>query len=284
MTAAEKTLTLTLGKTDVHYWEDGAANGRVLLLLHSELGDAQANWSKVIPLLSDDYRILAPDLPGFGGTALLPNMHTETILDWIKNFLDELDIEQAVIIGNSFGGLFARLFAASQPHYVPAVILVNGGTLPDIPGIVAAIARLPVIGRFLFSLIARSASSAGALKRTFYVQDALSESFVRSAQTNSSSFVRLMRITAAYPLPEKHNPRVPTLLLWGANDTVSTLDEANRIKDLLPGSKLVEIETCGHFPQLEAPEVFAWQIKQYLKELTQPPRLKGAGKLPQKSS
>jgi pimeloyl-ACP methyl ester carboxylesterase len=274
--------TLNINGLPVHYWEDGAGNGRVILLLHGNLGDAQVSWGAVLPLLADEYRLIAPDLPGFGKSAVLPNMSVTSILAWIKAFLDELKIEQGVVMGNSLGAVFARLFAATYPQYAPAVILVNGGTLPRIPPVLHLLARLPVVGTLLFGLTARSGTSLQTLRRMVHVKEALSESLVKSAANNAPNFARLMQTIAAHPLPEKRTPQVPVLLLWGENDQISTLAEAKRIQNAIPGATLVQIESCGHLPQLEAPEVFVWQIKQYLHELTRPPRMQGAGMLPQR--
>ena len=64
MTISEN--VIDVGGLPVHYWEGGAENGRALLLLHGGIGDAWANWSKVMPALAEDYHVFAPDLPGFG--------------------------------------------------------------------------------------------------------------------------------------------------------------------------------------------------------------------------
>jgi pimeloyl-ACP methyl ester carboxylesterase len=120
----------------VHYLESGAGNGRALLLLHGGIGDARANWSQVLPPLAEKYHVFAPDLPGFGtpasgATAGLPDLSVEKLLHWMQALLDALGQSEAVVLGASTGGMLARLFAAAAPQYVPAIILVNGGTLTD---------------------------------------------------------------------------------------------------------------------------------------------------------
>lgn len=275
--------TLTLNQRQVRYWEDGAQNVRVILLLHGGLGDASLTWGSVIGALSDEYRVIAPDLPGFGGSEKLDQPGVRHLVDWIKALMDALEIVDAVVVGHAFGGLFARLFAGAYPQYVPAVLIVNGGTIPSIPPLFAALARVPVIGGLLFNGIGRSASSRQTLERMISVKTVLTENFLRNAASNAASFSRLMQEIAAYGVPEKRIPRVPTLLLWGVEDQEVPLEEARNIKNQIPGAKLNEIESCGHFPQLEVPEVFAWQVKHFLNELSRPSRPRknpGAGPLP----
>lgn len=275
--------TVTINQRSVHYLEDGAQNGRVILLLHGGLGAAQASWGPVMSTLADEYRVLAPDLPGFGQTEALAQNDIQHLVEWIKAFMDTVEVGEAVVVGHAFGGLFARLFAAANPQYVPVVVIVNGGTIPSIPPLFTTLSRLPVIGGMVFKGIGRSASSQQTLERMISVKTSLTDSFVKNATNNAARFSQLMQQIAAHGVPEKRVPRVPTLLLWGADDPEVPLDEARRIQGQIPGSKLSEIESCGHFPQLEVPEVFAWQIKHFLSELSRPSRPTkppGLGQLP----
>ncbi|MEZ4667119.1 MAG: alpha/beta fold hydrolase [Anaerolineae bacterium] len=67
------------------------------------------HWHAALPILGESFRVLAPDLPGFGASDLLPVMRTDALLHWLKSFLDICGAEQAVLVGNSFGGLLVRL-------------------------------------------------------------------------------------------------------------------------------------------------------------------------------
>lgn len=272
--------TITLNGVPVHYWEGGEDMGRVVLLLHSGLTDARLSWSEVMAGLAQDYRMIAPDLPGFGKSAALSDMNLTAACDWIRAFLDALAVDQAVVVGSSFGALYARLFAATYPGYVPALILVNGGSLPRIPPLFRTLAGLPVVGSLLFGMIARDSNSRASLERMIHVKAALTDELVKTAAANRGTFAQILRAIAMRPLPEKRTPPVPTLLLWGENDGLTRVKEGERIAASIPGAKLNRIEACGHLPQLEAPDVFAWQVKQFLVELDRPRRSQGAGRLP----
>lgn len=279
MTFDEKTITLN-GRS-VHYWQDGETNSRVLLLLHGGIGDADLNWLPGASALVEHFRVIAPDLPGFGKTDSLPTMSVDALLEWIKQFLDVLEIEQVALGGHAFGALLARLFAAANPTYVVALIMINGGTIPNIPPIMKALARFPLIGKGIFYLLARSTVSPNELPRLVHNKDVLNDEFVTKVQSNLSGFASMMHLLAVTPIPEKRTPPVPTLLLWGAEDEIVTLKEAERIKGALGDAMLSPVAGCANMPHIEEPEVFAWQVIQFIETRNRPskPDLPGVGKL-----
>jgi pimeloyl-ACP methyl ester carboxylesterase len=269
--------TLTLNGTQTHYLEAGEEQGKALLLLHG-LGTAKLNWEPAIPLLVEHYRIIAPDMPGFGKTA--PLSHLQEFNQWLRALLDTLNIQQAVVIGSSIGGLVARLFAAGEPQLAPALVLVNGGAVPNLPPIARMIANAPFLGDYLFGKIP---TSAGSVNRMVHLASVKTPEFLQQISASSRGVAGISKMLARDPLPETTTPQVPTLLLWGADDKFATLAEAERIKASIPGAILSPIAECGHLPQLEATEVFTWQIHQFLENLSRPKsESRGAGMLGQR--
>src|SRR5258708_489187 len=121
MTISEKMIDVE--GSPVHYFESGAGNGRTLILLSGGIGDARTDWSSVIEPLAEEYHVFAPDLPGFSGSAALPEMSFDGLLHWLKALLDAFQQSEAVLVGHSLGAPLARLFASAEPAYVPAPIL-----------------------------------------------------------------------------------------------------------------------------------------------------------------
>ncbi len=267
---------------NVHYWEAGEDNPRTLLLIHGGIGDARLHWQPSIEALAEGFHVLAPDLPGFGKSDVLPKMQTDAMLQWIKNLLDNRDIDQAVVIGNSLGALLVRLFAASNPQYVPAVILVNGGGVPDLPPVFRLLERIPGVSQAIFYLFGRTATSPNTLNDMIHAKEWLTGAFVDQAKNAASGYARLMRMIVSSPMPKAQSPLVPTLILWGADDRVATLKDGEAIKASIPGATLTEIADCGHMPQLETMDVFVWQVNTFLEKLSRPtqPNRPGAGILP----
>lgn len=273
--------TLTFDKQTVHYWEDGAHHERCVLLLHGGMGDARFHWEPCIPLLAEQFRVIAPDLPGFGGSTALPNLTIDQLMDWIKQLFAALHIEQMALVGNDFGALLARLFSAAYPQAVPALVLVNGGAIPNIPASMRFLARLPLVGNVLFYTLARSTFSPTQLPQVIFAGDVLTEDFKSTVQANSRPYGQILRMLAADRMPEKRQPLLPTLLLWGSNDSIAPQAEAERMQGTIPGAQLATIAECGHMPQLEACEVFAWQLVQFLNDpgRSNKPTLPGVGLL-----
>jgi pimeloyl-ACP methyl ester carboxylesterase len=180
------------------------------------------------------------------------------------------------------GALLVRLFAAANPQYVPAVILVNGGGVPDLPPVFRILEKIPGVSQGIFYLFGKSATSPTTLQDMIHAKELLTPEFTEKAKNAASGYARLMRMFVSSPMPEARSPLVPTLILWGADDKVARLKDGEAVKASIPGATLTEIKDCGHMPQLETMDVFVWQVNTFLEKLSRPtqPNRKGAGMLP----
>ncbi len=258
--------TDTINGNMVHYWEAGNPEYPAVILVHGGIGDAKASWSEVIPDLSDEYHILAPDLPGFGGSSpLSSNIGIRDLTSWLADFMSVKDLEEVVMVGNSFGALLTRAFGTFHPEHCAGIVLMNGGVVPDVPAIGKLLFRMPVVGSLLLKIASSTANGKGSLNRMVHQKAVLTDEFVASAKANAGGFARLMGMTVSQPLPNNMIPTVPTLILWGTEDTVP-VSTGRKLQARIPEAQLNEIADCGHMPQLEAPDVFIWQLKGFLKK------------------
>ena len=118
-------------RTNVH----DQGQGKPVVLLHgSGAGvSAWANWRNLIPKLSDRYRVLAPDLAGFGYTEIPDTFEFEFMATWIEQIealLDALDVKSAHWVGNSFGGALTLWMAAHRPDLCDRLVLMGPGGWP----------------------------------------------------------------------------------------------------------------------------------------------------------
>lgn len=273
---------ITVDGLPVQYYTAGESNPRTLLLLHGGVGDALLHWTPAAEILADTYHIIAPNLPGYGASAQTEEATLAAFVNWLKALLDALEIEQTAIIGNSFGGLAARLFAAAYPQRVPALILVNGGVLPQpVPPLARALANLPMIGKRLGASASRTTFTAKGLSWMLYNPAGLTDAFLERAKANMPGLTWTQQVMNTSPIPERRVPPLPTLLLWGADDPVLTQGDAARLQAELPGAQLALIESTRHAPHIDEPDVFAFQVSQFLDNLDRPSRsgLRGVGKL-----
>jgi len=279
MTISEKMIDVE--GLPVHYFESGTANGRTLLLLAGGIGDARSDWANVIEPLVQEYHVFAPDLPGFSGSAALPDMSIDALLHWMKALLDAFGQSDAVIVGHCMSSMLARLFASGAPEYVPALILTNGGTFPSIPAVLPRLMKLPLVGNLAFELFGRMTCGRKTLDHLIYVKDTLTADLEQAWHANAHGFSELMRALLLYPYPKNKTPLVPTLLLWGANDSMMSMAHAERLKREIPGAQLVPVAECGHLPSVEASDVFVFQLLAFLDQLSRPtiPTRQGVGML-----
>lgn len=278
MAISEK--TTRVNGHNVHYWEDGTQHGKPVILLHGGFGDAWVQWKEVIPLLAEEYHVIAPDLPGYSQSDALPTVRVNRLVEWLKGVLDTLEIDQSVLIGHSFAGLIARLLTAEMPQRFPALLLVNGGVIPAAPLLAKTVARVPGLGKLVFNRVASSTTTNSELARIFQNQDTLTSEFVARVQQNRDGLARLMQGLTVSAIPQERTPLVPVCLLWGEEDPVTPVWAAENIKKGIPGARLNLIAGCGHLPHVEAPDVFATQVSFFLNNLDRVQRdLPGVGLL-----
>ena len=262
MTVGEHEFTLNNRK--VNYYEAGLHHSRTILLIHGGIGDAKHNWYDLIPILALDYHVLAPDLPGFGGTETIPaNKNLSDVTAWLVAFLKSQDVGQVIVIGNSFGALIARLMAVQYPQIVAGVILSNGGYVPDVPTVVRLIMKLPIVSGILSGVLANIATSTESLTEMIHHEEAITPELIACAKANSSGYANLMKMTAIQSR-STDKPMVAMLILWGVEDKSIPLSVGHKLKDALASSEFIEIEDCGHFPHLEEPDIFEWHVQQFL--------------------
>jgi pimeloyl-ACP methyl ester carboxylesterase len=239
-----------------------------VLLLHGGLGDARTNWREIAPVLAEHYRVAAPDLPGFGTTEKLETPGIAGLLGWIDGLREHLAAERVIVVGHSLGALLARLYAAAHP--VDGLVLINGGALPNVPPMVRTLARLPLTGQVLFGWLAGSVIKE--LDRAVVDESALNETVRASIQANRSLFSRMLHLLGTDALPEARNPAVPALVIWGVADTINVMQPEDQVRAVMPKVQFQTIADCGHMPQIETPDVCAWQITRFIDQLDRPTR------------
>lgn len=237
----------------VHLGGDGPA----LLLLHGAWGDASVHWSAVWHRLARDYRVIAPELPGFGidpapSCGALPDY-----VAWLDVLLEALGVERATVVGNSLGAALAWSMAGRAHARVAGVVLVNGTPMPATPRLMRWMARSrlgrPLMRRFVDSMMFDPSS----LERAFVGRPAEYVALGAAAERNRERLLdTLVPIMTEGDGPPK--PTAKPLLLWGAGDRSprTTAADAQRLCASLEGAELELIEHAGHLPQVEAPTAF----------------------------
>lgn len=255
----------------------------LIVFLHGFGGGSSAyEWSKVYPAFVPQYRVVAPDLLGWGRSHHLTRPYTiEDYLTTIREFLEQV-AGGAIVVASSLTAAFAVRLAVSHPRLIRSLILSAPTGLADFgqpyQNPIAQIVSIPGVDRLLYSTaIANPIGIRAFLEQRQFAQanrvapeivDAyLASALQPHAEYSALSFVRgdLCFDLAQY-FPDL---TVPTAILWGRQAQLSSPTLAQRFAELNPRAiKAVEIlEGVGLTPQLELPAVTIGVIRQFLAEL-----------------
>jgi len=243
-----------------------------LLLVHGLAGCA-ATWRPVMRRLSDRYQLVAPDLFGCGASeAPRQDYSLGAHATVLRDLLVTLDLPSATIVGQSLGGGIAMQFAYQYPERCERMILVSSGGLgSEVSWILRALA-LPgseYVMPALFPSFVRDAGNAvsRALIRAGVRAPRLSEEWRSYASLTDpakrGAFVRTLRavIDLQGQSVSAHDrlylaSRMPTLIVWGARDSIIPVAHAHAAHEAVAGSQLVIFDRAGHFPHVEETERF----------------------------
>jgi pimeloyl-ACP methyl ester carboxylesterase len=246
---------ITLSGHTMHFWKGGAGPG--LLLLHAAWGDAEMSWGRTWEELSLSYTVVAPDLPGFGRSTKMARPSLPGMARKLKDLIGILHMDQVTVVGNSLSAAVAIQIANEYPKAVSHLVLVNGGYMPLVPGPVRDIIALPVVNRVFRRIIRHLTFSPRTVIRSFADHSRLPAGFFEKIQENARAYARISFDIVMNMTEPQARPTVPTLLVWGAQDGLATMKQAQALQKWIPGARFVAIENAGHMPQVEQPREFA---------------------------
>ena len=259
----------------VHYRDQGRQDAPAVVLVHG-FASSLHTWEDWVELLGDDYRIISLDLPAFGLTG--PNESGEYGADYyaelVGELADELSLDTFSLGGNSMGGEVAWRYALNNPDRLENLLLVDAAgysTEGEGESIFITLARYPVLDRIPRHITPRSAIRG--LVESAYADDSLVTDEVVERyydllrrEDNREAIVKRMQSLPESREDEIPELEVPTLVMWGDQDTWIPPEHAERFADDIPGAELVTYEGVGHVPMEEAPETTAPDVAEFLEE------------------
>ncbi|HVH76958.1 MAG TPA: alpha/beta fold hydrolase [Stellaceae bacterium] len=239
-----------------------------LVLLHG-VGVNSMHWRFQFAALADRFRVVAWNAPGY---LLSDNLRAETpgfddYAGALEDFLGALGIGRFAVLGNSFGTRVAQAFAYRHPGRVTQAVftgtsIAQGMTQEERARTLAA--REAMIARGSFAFAARAEALLGS--RASPETRALVEHTLRA--TNGRGFLQAARFIAAADIPPVGaGLSMPLLLIQGAEDRVAPAERnAVRLKEAVPGARLVTLDGCGHLPEAEMPERVNALLREFLAD------------------
>jgi len=282
----EKTTTAALHT--VHYLDSGAPSepapsnpgATPLVLLHGIFAEKD-HWVDFARPLTGQYRVIAPDFPGFGESTRLDDQpydyaaHTQRL----GVLLDALGIEKAHLAGNSMGGTIAALFALQHPERVASVAFIGAPHGIRSPKPSTMDRRIDAGQR---PLVAHDAAAFRAMmdlvfERRPFLPYPILHATEQAALGNAPSNTRLWdaQLKDRYLLQQRLGDlqNHPVLALWGDSDRVFDRSGLSPLQKLLPQAQLEALPGIGHLPMMEAPADTAQRYARFLEGLAPPSAL-----------
>jgi 2-hydroxy-6-oxonona-2,4-dienedioate hydrolase len=243
-----------------------AGDGPPLVFVHGTGGHLEA-YSRNFAGLCEHFRVLTYDMAGHGFSDKPDRPYTIDFLsDHLIGLLDALGLERANLSGESLGGWVAAWTAAHRPERVQRLILNTPGNITNKPAVMEKVknsslqaVREPTTENvrtrleWLFYDTSFVTDELVSLRQRIYTQPGFERAMENIVAVQDPA------IREAYKWGPEWCGRIssPTLLLWTDHDPTGGLDEADLLKEWIPGSELYVIEGAGHWPQWECPDEFA---------------------------
>jgi len=248
----------------IHYQEAGS--GPAVILLHG-LGGDSSNWAPNIVPLSKSYRVLVPDQIGFGHSDKpMINYRVATLVDFLDDFMKELKINRASLVGNSLGGWTAAAFTLQHPDKVDRLVLVDAaGYSLDKNVDPRSLNTLNPSTREGMKLV----MSLVFYNKELFANPALIDQFFarKLAAGDGYTIQRFIdSVIAGEDMLDTTASGVkqPTLIVWGRQDALVPLAVGERYHKDIAGSQLLIIDKCGHVPQIEQSAQFNEGVMRFL--------------------
>jgi pimeloyl-ACP methyl ester carboxylesterase len=252
----------------IHYLEAG--RGNPVILIHG-MGGEGARWMPNIRGLAPSFHVFSPDQIGFGQSDKpLTIYHTGVFAGFLAGFMKNVGVRRAAFIGQSMGATVALYLAVHNPDLVERLVLVNCASFrssSDPP------APPPNWHDRQIANAGTLAESRDYLKKLYHNHSLITDELVeenlilrlRSAFTIESMHTADARGLGGLAEQEVRRVDAPTLLIWGANDPLAPITNADKLNSVLKNSRKVLIDRAGHYPFLEHPEKFNQIVLEFLR-------------------
>jgi pimeloyl-ACP methyl ester carboxylesterase len=261
---------------EINYVDVG--EGEPILFVHG-LAGCWRNWLENIPYFAKEYRVLAPDLPGFGDSPLPSwDISMPAYGQMLHDFCEKLGVERlAAIVGNSMGGFVSTEAVIQRPERFDRLVLVSaagisfaeamGRETKALARTIEAAAPFLVGDRriWLNRPLGRQVAFGRLMRSPAKLRPELLSEQLRPS-ISAPGFAAAMVSIAGYDTRERlPEIEIPTLVVWGLNDKIVPVEGALGYHRLIPHSRLEIFERTGHLPMLERPRRFNTLVEQFIE-------------------
>lgn len=267
------------GSYSTYLCESGEQNSESVIFLHGGGPGvtAESNWRDVLPGFSGSYRVVAPDLAGYGNTDHPDPVPQGGLMGWMRlrveqilTLMDELDIAKAHLVGNSMGGALALHLVMTSPERFQSVVLMGSAGAPSTP--------TPEVIRMLNFYKDPTPAALGNLLKWFVydeniigdklnqiVQERFEEVMRPEVRRSYESMFSTSPAEVIVPPSALRRMNMPFLLVHGRDDRFVSVDSSVYMLQHLPNVQLHVFDRCGHWAQLERKESFTKLVTDFFK-------------------
>jgi pimeloyl-ACP methyl ester carboxylesterase len=253
---------LELNSGTVSYVDAG--NGPAVLLIHAfPLNNTM--WASQVAALSGKFRVLAPNIRGFGQSQPSSAWTMEEMADSLNEFLDKLGVKDSAVVGVSMGGYIALTFWSKFPKRVRQLVLSNSRARADNEteknarnDMIAAIEQsgAAILPDRMLPRLLQPNPPAGVVRN------------VRKMIESSSPAAAVYAVMAMRDRMDfssmLHRVECPTMVITGENDVIIRMEDSRAVADAISGARLVTIPNSGHLSNLENSEAFNAALLSFL--------------------
>lgn len=252
---------------------DNKAAKRTILLVHG-FGDSGLSWTQFSRRLRDnDFRIVIPDLPGFGQSdkQAATDYRYQAQASRLLALMQVIGAPKFHVVGNSMGGAIAAELAIQQPGAIQSLTLMDAAGVHYRP---TELDRSLLAGRNLLlmkkpedfdAMLSFAAAQRPAMPRP--VLDYLSERAVKDNALHERIFQDALFEDINFLLPKLDSIKAPTLILWGEKDRVLHPDNAKIFNKYIKDSRVVIMPNVGHIPMAEVPYESSDEVVKFIDAL-----------------
>jgi pimeloyl-ACP methyl ester carboxylesterase len=267
--------TVRANGVKVHWIEAGEGPETPLVLLHG-LGDSHLTWSKVLPSLARNRRVLVPDLCGHGLSGRPDvdyslDFHARTIARW----LEELRIKQVDVVGHSYGGGVAQWMLLYPWHRVRKLGLVSAGGLGREVSIALRVASTPFVVERLgqpFMATGTFIALSTAIRGVYSTRELVKLSLANGRLGTARAFARTVRDVIdlkgqrrGFHQHAHEIAKIPPIgIFWGDSDPIIPMEHGLEAARTIPGASIACFSRCGHYPHRERPGTFVDALVAFL--------------------
>ena len=255
---------LQIDEHEIRYLESGNSKN-TLVLIHG-LGASAERWNHVIPLFSDHFRVVIPDLIGFGKSDKPTMDYTiNFFVDFLEKFFTASAIEHPNIVGSSLGGQISAEYASLHPQEIDKLVLVSpSGVMKQ---------STPALDEYIMAAMYPNETSA---KKAFelmegsgkHVEDEIVTGFVERMRLPNAKLAFMSTVlglkNSKSITTKLQSISTSTLLIWGTDDPVIPIEHAEGFVSTIQDCKFYKMKGCGHTPYVQDPETFASKVLGFL--------------------